>query len=242
MRQFISRFCVFAILLAGLLTNFLAAGCSTGGTSANIDLVTSHSAQLETTPVVTGSDKLRIALIMKTLTNPFFVEMEKGARKAELENKIELIVKTGAKETSIEQQINIVDEMISQKVDAIVIAPGSSTDLVPILKKAQDAHIPIVNIDNRLDAAYCQKIGLKNVPFISVDNEKGAYQAVKILTDQVTKPAKAIILEGISNTDNSNSRVQGAKRAFAENSQIQLITSMSANWKIDEANEVARQL
>jgi ribose transport system substrate-binding protein len=78
---------------------------------------------------------------MKTLTNPFFIEMEKGARKAEQENAVELLVKTATQETSIEQQIQIVDEMITAKVDAIVIAPGDSLRLVPILKKAQDAGI-----------------------------------------------------------------------------------------------------
>ena len=35
---------------------------------------------------------------MKTLTNPFFVDMEKGARKAESELNVKLIVKTGAQE------------------------------------------------------------------------------------------------------------------------------------------------
>ncbi|MCB0021873.1 MAG: substrate-binding domain-containing protein, partial [Caldilinea sp.] len=89
---------------------------------------------------------------MKTLTNPFFIEMEKGARRAEQELGIELIVKTGAQETSIEQQIAIVDDFIARGVDAIVIAPGSSTELIPVLKKAQDAGIVVINIDNRLDA------------------------------------------------------------------------------------------
>jgi ribose transport system substrate-binding protein len=104
------------------------------------------------TPVeASGNDALNIALVMKTLTNPFFIEMEKGARLAEEEFKINLIVKTGAQETSIDQQIKIVDDLIIAKVDAIVIAPGGSTELIPVLKKAQDAGIVVVNIDNQLD-------------------------------------------------------------------------------------------
>jgi len=73
---------------------------------------------------------------MKTLTNPFFIEMEKGARRAEQALNIELVVKTAAQETSIEQQIQIVEDLIAAKVDAIVIAPGDSELLVPVLKKA----------------------------------------------------------------------------------------------------------
>lgn len=63
---------------------------------------------------------------MKTLTNPFFIEMEKGARKAEIELGIELIVKTAAQETSFEQQVVIVEDLVHNKrVDALVIAPAS---------------------------------------------------------------------------------------------------------------------
>ncbi len=66
----------------------------------------------------------RIALVMKTLTNPFFIEMEKGARRAEQEEQeLDLLVRTAAQETSIEQQIGIVDQLIRDRVAAIVIAP-----------------------------------------------------------------------------------------------------------------------
>ena len=78
---------------------------------------------------------------MKTLTNPFFIEMEKGARRAEQTLGVDLLVKTAAQETSIEQQIQIVDDLIAEKVNAIVIAPGDSQRLIPVLKKAADGGI-----------------------------------------------------------------------------------------------------
>lgn len=186
--------------------------------------------------------KLKIALIMKTLTNPFFIEMEKGARNAETEFGIELIVRTGSKETSIQQQISIVEEMIAEKVDAIVIAPGSSTELIPSLKKAQDALIPIVNIDNRLDKNISEKMGLVNVPFVSVDNEIGAYNCVKKLISNISSPTKAVIIEGIRQTENGEQRREGAVRAFSENKNIKVVASETANWKIDEANFVLEKM
>ncbi len=183
-----------------------------------------------------------IALVMKTLTNPFFVDMEKGARKAEDELGIRLIVKTGAQETSIEQQIQIVQELIHEEVDAIVIAPGSSVDLVEILKKAQDAGIVIINIDNRLDAEECRKQGLVGVPFVSVRNDDAAYLSAKMIADLVTGPAQAAIIEGIREAENAELRRQGAVRAFEENPNIEIVASESANWKIDEAYEQAKAI
>lgn len=117
-----------------------------------------------------------IALVMKTLTNPFFVEMERGARRAEKELGVPVCGKPGAQETSIDQQIAIVEESDkAEGVIAIVIAPASSIDLIPVLKKAQDAGISLINIDNRLDRDVAKKVGLLDIPFIGVDNEKGAY-------------------------------------------------------------------
>jgi ribose transport system substrate-binding protein len=188
------------------------------------------------------SEKYTIALVMKTLTNPFFVEMEKGARKAEEEFDIDLIVKTGAQETSVDQQITIIEELITQGVDAILIAPADSVQLIPVLKKAQDKGIVIINIDNKLDPQSSEKIGLANVPFISVDNDQGAYLSAGNISQNVNTPTQAIILEGIVTAKNAQDRKNGALRAFSENKNIQVVASESANWKIDEAYNLSARL
>lgn len=187
-------------------------------------------------------EKTTIALVMKTLTNPFFVEMEKGARRAEAELGIELLVKTAAQETSIEQQIGIIETLTQQKVDAIVIAPGSSIELIPILKKAQDKGIVIINIDNRLDPARSQELGLVNVPFISVDNQKGGYLSAQQISQRITQPAQVAILEGIQTAQNAKDRKNGALQSFTENKNIEVVASAPANWKIDEAYNVTQKI
>lgn len=233
---------IIPILLI-LAISFTLSGCSQGNLKKpNIDLIEPGSVNQLDNKTTDSNKKLKIALVMKTLTNPFFIEMEKGARRAETENNIELIVKTGAKETSIQQQISIVEDMITNKVDAIVIAPGSSTELIPVLKKAQDAKIPIINIDNRLNKEMCEKMGLKNVPFISVNNELGAYQSAQYIASKVNKPTKAVILEGIRGTENGDQRKAGAVRAFLKNTNITLVATETANWKIDEAYDVISTL
>jgi len=179
---------------------------------------------------------------MKTLTNPFFVEMEKGARQAEVEFGVELVVKTAAQETSIEQQIEIVDELIREKIDAIVIAPGDSLELIPVLKKAQDAGIVVINIDNRLDPEFSEKMGLVDVPFISVDNERAAYLSAKYISDQITSPTDVAILEGIRSALNAEARKNGALRAFSENPNITVVAMETAHWKIDESYEVTKEI
>ena len=187
--------------------------------------------------------KQRIALVMKTLTNPFFIEMEKGARKAEAELGVELIVKTAAQETSFEQQVSIVEDMVQNRsVDALVLAPADAYHLVPSAKNAWGAGIPVVNLDAKLNQKELDESGLHDLPFISVDNEQGGYLSARALIEGVHRPAQAIILEGIRRSENANSRKAGALRAFAENPLVTLVASEAANWKIDEAYDVSKKL
>jgi ribose transport system substrate-binding protein len=217
----------------------VACGQSTQDTALLASGGTQAPTQPENTP---GADTYTIALVMKTLTNPFFVEMEKGARQAEKELGINLIVKTGAQETSVDQQITIIEELIEEGVNAILIAPADSVQLIPVLKKAQDAGIVIINIDNQLDPQASQTIGLTGVPYISVNNEQGAYLSARYISEKVATPTQTLIFEGITTARNAQDRKAGALRAFGENTNIQVVASETANWKIDEAYDLANRL
>ena len=223
------------LFIALILLLFVACGES----KPSISSVTQPPAETSKAAPASG---VRVALIMKTLTNPFFIEMEKGARRAQQETGIDLKVMTATQETSIEQQIQLVENQIEAGVNAIVIAPGDSERLVPVLKKAQDAGIRVVNIDNRLDAKAVLANGMKPIPFISVDNEQAAYLSAKFAADKLTQPTEAVILEGIRSADNANQRKLGAERAFRENSRVRVVAMETANWKIDEAYLMAKQV
>ena len=184
----------------------------------------------------------KVALLMQTLSNPFFVEMENGARRAEAELGVELIVKVGSHDLAIEQQIQIIEELIELHIDALIIAPSDSRRLVPVLKKAQSAGVVVINIDNPLDPEVVTRSQMAPVPFISVDNEAASYKVVKAISGQISKPTKAAILQGIPGADNSRMRVAGAMRAFKDNHAIELVSIETAHWRIDEARDVARQI
>ncbi|MDR3564157.1 MAG: sugar ABC transporter substrate-binding protein [Negativicutes bacterium] len=229
---------IISVVMAAVLALLLVGCASTKGNDQVIMGNKQPGSQTQSGP----SAKKNVALVMKTLTNPFFVEMEKGARKAEKELGINLIVKTGAQETSIDQQIAIIEDLIQAKADAIVIAPASSTELIPVLKRAQDAKIPIINIDNQLDKDVCRKMGLADVPFISVNNEQGAYLSAKYISDKIGEPTDVVVLEGITSAINSTDRKNGALRAFKENPNINVVAVETANWKIDEAYSLTSSL
>ena len=73
--------------------------------------------------------------------------------------------------------------MIAQGVDAIVIAPADSKALVPVCKRAMDAGIIVVNIDNKFDAEVLKDKNAK-IPFVGPDNRKGARLAGEYLAHE----------------------------------------------------------
>lgn len=237
----LSRQLQLAFLLA--LTMLVLCACSQQPRSIPILATTpADSTPAAVATPVTSEEIYTVGLVMKTLTNPFFIDMEQGARQAERELGIKLVVKTGSQETSIEQQITLIYGLIDAGVDAIVVAPADSRELVRPLAEAQAAGIAIVNVDNPLDPAVMASLGVTNVPLVTVDNEQGGYLSAQYLARQVTEPAEAVILEGIRSAQNAEDRKQGALRAFAENPLITLVAMESANWKIDEGYTVAAQL
>ena len=216
--------------------------CKDQQTLPQLNSISSTQAAQESAPSEPPEAQKTIGLVMKTLTNPFFIAMEQGARRAERQLGVRLLVKAGAQETSIEQQVQIVNELIAAKVDAIVIAPGDSHRLVPVLKKAADAGIKLVNLDNRLDPQTVQQMGLTPIPFVSVDNEQASYAAVRWLRQDMPAGTPALLLEGIRSAENARQRSQGATRALAEAPAMRLLASESAHWKIDEGYTLTQAL
>ena len=226
------------------LLGFILSAC--GDANKSIEKVASASlASSSSSPSPTSRTEtppFKVALVLKTLTNPYFIEIEQGARRAEKEFGIALQVKTASQETAIEQQIQIVDELIESKVDALVIAPGDSKRVMSILKKAQSNGVLIINIDNPLDAVLLNRNQMQPITYVGVDNEEASYQVVKYAIENIKKPTQVAIIEGIPGADNARLRLKGAVRAFETNPAIRIVAKQSAHWKIDEAHEVAKTM
>ncbi|MGF6482400.1 sugar ABC transporter substrate-binding protein [Paraburkholderia sp. JPY419] len=183
--------------------------------------------------------KPKVALVMKSLANEFFLTMETGAKDYQKQNpaKFDLITNGIKDETDTANQIRIVEQMIVSKVDAIVLAPADSKALVPVVKKAVDAGIIVVNIDNRLDQDVLKSKDL-NVPFVGPDNRKGARLVGDYLAKRLKAGDEVGILEGVSTTTNAQQRTAGFKDAM-QAVGAKIVSVQSGEWEIDKGNAVA---
>lgn len=183
--------------------------------------------------------KPKVALVMKSLANEFFLTMETGAKEYQKHNanQFDLITNGIKDETDTANQIRIVEQMIVSKVDAIVLAPADSKALVPVVKKAVDAGIIVVNIDNRLDPDVLKSKNL-NVPFVGPDNRKGARKIGDYLAKRLKAGDQVGIVEGVSTTTNAQQRTAGFQDAMKAGG-MKVVSVQSGEWEIDKGNAVA---
>jgi ribose transport system substrate-binding protein len=212
-------------LIIFLLVGLLFAGCQKSEEKAS-----------------TASAKPKIALVMKSLANEFFNTMADGARKHEAANvsTYELIINGIKNETDLSEQVSLVEQMIARQVNAIVIAPADSKALVTVLKRAKDAGILVVNIDNKLDSEVLKQAGL-SVPFVGPDNRAGAAKVGEALAKQLKVGDKVAIIEGIPTAFNGQQRRLGFEDAMKAGG-INVVTVQSGNWEMEKANNVAASI
>ncbi|GAA3716398.1 sugar ABC transporter substrate-binding protein [Nonomuraea antimicrobica] len=190
-----------------------------------------------TTVAAEPTGKPTVCLVMKSLANEYFQQMQQGAvdHVAKLGN-VTLDSSGTQNETDVDGQVALVEKCITKQAQAIVLAPADSKALVQSAAKAAKAGIKVVNIDVKLDDAALQQAGA-DVPFVGPDNRDGAKQSGMELAKALGKGAKVVILEGNPGADNALQRKNGFDDAVAEGG-LELLDSKTAHWETDEAHTV----
>ena len=79
----------------------------------------------------------RVALVLKTLNSPFFIDMQRGAQAAAANMKVDLVVQAAEREVDVEKQMQIIENLIQTGVKALCVTPSGSKEIVPALVKAR---------------------------------------------------------------------------------------------------------
>ncbi len=184
----------------------------------------------------------RIALVMKTLNNPFFISMQKGAEEAAERLGVNLIVQAAEREVDVEKQMQIIENLIQTRVDAICVAPSGSKEIIPAIAKANEAGIPVLVVDTRVDAQAAKEAGIQIATFIGSDNYEGGRIAGEYLVQLFNGKAKVAILEGIPGHETGDARLRGFLYAIKDEPGIEVVASQPANWERDQGFNVFQNI
>src|SRR3954466_7614507 len=100
-----------------------------------------------------GGGDVKVGLITKTETNPFFVKMKEGANSKAKELGASVQSFAGKKDGDNESQVAAVESLISAGAKGLMITPNDSKAIVPSLDKARQAGLLVVALDTQTEPA-----------------------------------------------------------------------------------------
>jgi ribose transport system substrate-binding protein len=156
--------------------------------------------------------KPKVAIVLKTLSSPYWQTVLKGAREAAAKYGYELVELGPPTEDAVTEQINMMEDVISKgEVVGIVFSPSQPPTAINVMNRAKTAKIPVAVIDTPLPASYTDYL-----TYIGSNNYQigvlGAQEMLKVLP----KGGKVTILEGAPGNVAMTDRADGAEKVFKD--------------------------
>ena len=183
-----------------------------------------------------------IALVMKTLNNPFFIDMQKGAKEAAQQLDVNLIAQAPEREIDVEKQMQIIENLIQRKVDVICVVPSGSREIVPAIIKANRVGIPVLAVDTRVDSVALKEASGQVVTFIGSDNIDGGRIAGRCIVEKLNGHGKVAILEGIPGHETSDARLKGFHEVVDNAPGVEIVASQTANSEREQGFNVFQNI
>ena len=173
-----------------------------------------------------GGEGYVVALCNYSIGNSWRAQMEQEfvaeAEKLKAEGVVSEYYITNSNE-DINKQISDMKDLITKKVDAIVITAASPTALAPVVEEAAEAGIKVVSFDNVVETD-------EQVATVGIDEKEFGRIGAEWLVDKLDGKGKIVVLNGIAGTATDSLRWGGAEEVFKQYPDIEILGSANASW------------
>jgi len=174
----------------------------------------------------------KIGLVISTLNNPFFVDLEAGAKEKADELGATLITLDSQDDSATE--MSNMEDLINQEVDLILINPTDSDAVQSAVEAANTAGIPVITLDRGAN-------GGEVIAHIASDNVAGGVLAGEFIVEQLGGEGKVVELEGIPGASAARDRGEGFNKAL-EGTNIEVVAKQTANFDRAEGLSVMENI
>ena len=180
------------------------------------------------------------AIVLKTLSNPFWVSMQEGIKKEAEKLGVTVDIFASPSESDVQAQLLLFEDALNKNYKGIAFAPISAVNLVQPAAKAYKKGIFLVNLDEKVDVASLKQAGGNVEAFITTDNVAVGKKGADFIIQQLgAGGGKVAIVEGKAGAASGEARKQGATEAFQRAKNVQLVASQPADWDRLRALDVA---
>lgn len=190
-------------------------------------------------PKLQAKTKYKVGFAQTESNNPWRIAQSESMKSEAAKRGHELICTDAA--GSEAKQINDIDSMIAQKVDAIFLAPRSEKPLAQAVLKARAAGIPVILLDRNVDTNIA-KPGSAYVTFIGSDFVDEGKRAAQWLIQEMGGKAKIIELEGTVGASPAIDRKKGFADQIKTAPGMQVIAAQSGDFSRDKGRQVTETL
>ncbi|MBE3636861.1 rhamnose ABC transporter substrate-binding protein [Mangrovicoccus algicola] len=183
-----------------------------------------------------SADDMRIALVVKALGIGFFEAAAKGAEEAAGELGDVEIIYTGPTDTTAEGQIEVINSLIAQRVDAIAISANDTDALVPTLKKAMQRGITVISWDSGV-APEGRQMHLNPSSNPLIGN-----MIIKLAADNLPEGGDVAVLSATTTSTNQNIWIDEMKKVMGDYPGINLVATVYGDDLADKSYREAQGL
>ena len=182
------------------------------------------------------ADDMRIAVLVKALGIGFFEAAAKGAEEAAAELGGVEIIYTGPTSTTAEGQIEVINSLIAQGVDAIAISANDPDAVVPALKKAMSRGITVISWDSGVaEAGRQMHLNPSSTPLIG-------NTIIKLAADHMPDGGEVAILSATTTSTNQNAWIAAAKDVLPNYNGVELVATVYGDDLSDKSYREAQGL
>ena len=182
------------------------------------------------------AEDMRIAVLVKALGIGFFEAAAKGAEEAAAELGGVEIIYTGPTSTTAEGQIEVINSLIAQGVDAIAISANDPDAVVPALKKAMSRGITVVSWDSGVaEAGRQMHLNPSSTPLIG-------NTIIKLAADHMPDGGEVAILSATTTSTNQNAWIAAAKDVLPNYAGVELVATVYGDDLSDKSYREAQGL
>ena len=178
----------------------------------------------------------RIAIVVKALGIGFFEAAAKGAEEAAKELGDVEIIYTGPTDTTAEGQIEVINALIAQKVDAIAISANDTDALVPTLKKAMDRGITVISWDSGV-AKEGRQMHLNPSSNALIGNT-----IIKLAADNLPEGGDVAVLSATSTSTNQNIWIEEMNKVMGNYPNVKVVGTVYGDDLADKSYREAQGL
>jgi rhamnose transport system substrate-binding protein len=182
------------------------------------------------------AEPVRIALVAKALGIGFFEAANKGAEEAAAELGDVEIIYTGPTDTTAEGQIEVLNSLIAQRVDAIAVSANDTDALVPTLKRAMERGITVISWDSGV-APEGREMHLNPSSAPLIGNT-----IIKLAADHLPDGGQVAVLSATSTSTNQNTWIEEMQKVMGDYPNIEVVATVYGDDLADKSYREAQGL